>query len=335
MITRRSRVLSYVVRGSPSLLERSTIYLLPIVRGSAGSVWPSWGPDLDSIKSWIEAYFGLVVKVLPPSTVENLKENDDRTIGATEGMIGTFSTPGGDEKHRLKCRYDYQTKHVQISEEDLSPKIKRIFFSQQYIYPGDVKDAAVIIGITCEDLYTPGPQSLFTAGMAYVREKVAVLSFARYHPQIRMSGLRWEDYGYAKTGTDSPYFDDDRTRPTAVTPESAPARLSGTFQTEYFRRAGKLVVHEVCHLFYVNHCVYYHCLMNGTGHLVSAFVNNSSMSSLLTACRLGALVINTRLKTTADQLSSALSVYESCNIVLASTCVGGMSYSELCLRLQV
>ena len=31
-------------------------------------------------------------------------------------------------------------------------------------------------------------------------------------------------------------------------------------------RACKVMVHEVCHMFGIKHCVYFHCLMNGSNH---------------------------------------------------------------------
>ena len=37
------------------------------------------------------------------------------------------------------------------------------------------------------------------------------------------------------------------------------------------RRATKLLVHELAHVYGVDHCIYYACVMNGTGHLVEDF----------------------------------------------------------------
>jgi len=63
-----------------------------------------------------------------------------------------------------------------------------------------------------EDLYD-GPKGLFCAGMALGSDKVAVFSFHRYHPQIRMSPLKWHDYAFQKRAGDYSYFDERTKRP--------------------------------------------------------------------------------------------------------------------------
>mmetsp|Transcript_23424 Transcript_23424/g.38762 ORF Transcript_23424/g.38762 Transcript_23424/m.38762 type:complete len:97 (+) Transcript_23424:765-1055(+) len=36
------------------------------------------------------------------------------------------------------------------------------------------------------------------------------------------------------------------------------------------RRALQTLVHESCHLFHLEHCVYYQCVMNGANHLAES-----------------------------------------------------------------
>ncbi|KPJ81179.1 MAG: hypothetical protein AMS17_19795, partial [Spirochaetes bacterium DG_61] len=77
----------------------------------------------------------------------------------------------------------------------------------------------------------PDPTWNFVFGQASLRERVGVFSFARYDPAF---------YGEARTD-------------------------------EYYRlllhRSCKVLAHETGHMFGLYHCIYYHCLMNGSNHL--------------------------------------------------------------------
>jgi len=278
-IRRRSGAFSYVVQGSPTLLDRTTIYLLPVVLDTVG--WPIWAPDLEALCEYMSAFFGVHVKVLDQALL-SLDLPPERLN--SEGKIVTFKAPEGSDISTdrqqlaasvpIHARYNTETTHLQLWMDDIGDALKRIFNSGRYKTAGDVGDAMIIVGVTCEDLYCDGPDSLFTAGLAYCRDKVSILSFARYHPYLRMSGMRWYDYGYAQTATESPYFDDDKKRPAALV--SKPLK-DLKWKCEFFRRASKLVLHEVGHLFYLMHCTYFHCLMNGTGHLIEDYAAPSHL----------------------------------------------------------
>jgi archaemetzincin len=83
------------------------------------------------------------------------------------------------------------------------------------------------------DLY-PDPNWNFVFGEASPRERVGVYSFARYDPRF---------YGQAPT---------EDTRKLML------------------RRSCKVLAHETCHMFGVDHCVWFHCLMNGSNHLAES-----------------------------------------------------------------
>jgi hypothetical protein len=53
--------------------------------------------------------------------------------------------------------------------------------------------------------------------------------------------------------------------------DECPAVLDTESRVNYLPRAGKLVVHELAHVYGIDHCIHYHCVMNGTGHLVEEF----------------------------------------------------------------
>jgi archaemetzincin len=92
------------------------------------------------------------------------------------------------------------------------------------------EDAYCLIAVTQADLY-PKPGWNFVFGEARLYERVGVYSFARYDPAF---------YGEARG------------------PETG---------RQILRRSLKLMAHEVGHMFGVEHCIFYACVMNGTNHL--------------------------------------------------------------------
>lgn len=94
-------------------------------------------------------------------------------------------------------------------------------------------DAFCVLGITMEDLY-PGEDWNFVFGQASLDAGVGVFSFARYDPAF-FGHARGEDYG----------------------------RLIS-------ERSCKVLVHETAHMFSLSHCIYFHCLMNGSNHLAES-----------------------------------------------------------------
>lgn len=91
-------------------------------------------------------------------------------------------------------------------------------------------DAFCLLGVSVTDLY-PKDEWNFVFGLASIRDRTGVFSFARY---------------------DERFFSDVK------------------YETDYdlirWRSAG-VVAHEVTHMFGIRHCVFYRCLMNGSNHL--------------------------------------------------------------------
>lgn len=94
-------------------------------------------------------------------------------------------------------------------------------------------DAFCLVAITMEDLY-PEPSWNFVFGQASLTDRVAVYSFARYDPAF---------YGDAR-GSD--------------------------YQALLLRRSMKVLTHETGHIFGLAHCIYFHCVMNGSNHLLES-----------------------------------------------------------------
>jgi archaemetzincin len=91
-------------------------------------------------------------------------------------------------------------------------------------------DAYCLLGITMQDLY-PEDSWNFVFGQASLRDRVGVYSFARYHPGF---------YGEAKTDSDKELM---------------------------LKRSLGVLVHETGHMFGIEHCIYFQCVMNGSNHL--------------------------------------------------------------------
>ncbi len=94
-------------------------------------------------------------------------------------------------------------------------------------------DAFCLMAITMEDLY-PHPTWNFVFGQASLRERVGVYSFARYDPAF---------YGEER-GKD--------------------------YKKLLLWRSCKVLVHEIGHQFGIEHCIFYHCVMNGSNHLLES-----------------------------------------------------------------
>jgi len=91
-------------------------------------------------------------------------------------------------------------------------------------------DAFCLLAITMEDLY-PDPSWNFVFGQASLRDRVGVFSFARYDPRF---------YGEER-GKD--------------------------YQEILVRRTCKVLAHEIGHMFSLQHCIFFRCVMNGSNHL--------------------------------------------------------------------
>jgi hypothetical protein len=51
----------------------------------------------------------------------------------------------------------------------------------------------------------------------------------------------------------------------------SPPSLTNNERAEYFRRTGRLILHELGHNFGLAHCIHHHCYMNGSGNLIEDF----------------------------------------------------------------
>lgn len=91
-------------------------------------------------------------------------------------------------------------------------------------------DAFCLLAITMEDLY-PDERWNFVFGEASLRQRVGVYSFARYDP-LFYKEPRGKDY-----------------------------------EKLILRRSCKVLAHETGHMFGLQHCIHFRCLLNGSNHL--------------------------------------------------------------------
>ncbi|MFP3866857.1 MAG: archaemetzincin [Desulfobacteraceae bacterium] len=124
------------------------------------------------------------------------------------------------------------------ADQSLRSRLNPISRNRQ-LYTGDIlalarsrlpADAFCLLAITMTDLY-PDPAWNFVFGQASLRERVGVYSFARYDPAF---------YGEPR-GPD--------------------------YQILLLRRSCKVLVHETSHMFGLQHCIFFKCVMNGSNHL--------------------------------------------------------------------
>ena len=127
---------------------------------------------------------------------------------------------------------------VKLTEWELTTRTNRHTHKRQFLTSDILKmlrsklpaDAFCLCAVTMEDLY-PHPTWNFVFGQASPQNGVGVYSFARYDPAF---------YG---------------------------GRRGGDYQKVLLRRSCRVLVHEVGHLFGLEHCTFYRCVMNGSNHL--------------------------------------------------------------------
>ena len=247
--------------------DRPKIYILPIIDKDDNS-WPEHGPSLQGLSAWMTAFFCRDTEILDMAFLQPQIQEGTRKRKAKDKIL--WQEPGGDGRgNRLVGRICEESGRYQTHVDGLLTQLCTIRENEEY-NGRNLSDAFAVVGVTMCDLYSCD-EDLFVAGMAAGGSKVAVLSFARYHPMLKMSPEKWQDYGYIKKSSNYSYYEDNRPRPTTTPVPLNRNDLPQNVQSEYFHRAGKLLIHEMCHVYGIDHCIHYHCLMNGTAHLVEDF----------------------------------------------------------------
>jgi archaemetzincin len=149
---------------------------------------------VENLRKFTKAYyFGLETKVLPTLDLAKLK------VGS---RINDYSG-----------KLQYNASHILRGLEGKLPS-----------------DAYCMIAVCLTDLY-PRDEWNFVFGMAALRNRTGVFSFARYQESF---------FSSSKSAKED--------------------------KSLLLLRSAKVMVHEIGHMFGLQHCIYYSCIMNGTNH---------------------------------------------------------------------
>ena len=213
------------------------IYLQPL-----GNFDAKEAPNFDNLAEYARLFFCLPVEVLPSVSLER---EDVSTIYWIETAAMKSRIDVKAERKSLrssKCRLEFRS-HKSSSSEHLQLKCSSVLSRLRQTLPDD---ALCLIGLTMFDLFDEDPD-LFVAGLAAGNQRVGVFSFFRYNPTLSFSTEFW--------------YDVKRSQKMSLAEQ----------RHTVLQRSCKLLVHEVCHLLGLDHCIWFSCLMNGSGHLGEDF----------------------------------------------------------------
>ncbi|KAK7481609.1 hypothetical protein BaRGS_00027125 [Batillaria attramentaria] len=196
--------------------------------------------NFSDLVDYASRFLCLPVEALPPLELE-VKDgkvtlvDDPIKRGAMASRTGRST--GRIKKSELHSRYNAKTGHLQLRVDSVLSKLRMQIPA----------NALCLIALTTLDLYGDA-SDLFVAGMAAGNQRVAVFSLRRYDPSLTFC----KEYWYKLHPSSTPVSAQEKSR-------------------LLLQRSCKLVVHEISHLLGVDHCVFFDCCMNGSGHLMEDF----------------------------------------------------------------
>ena len=199
-----------------------------------GEFPPNQAPKLEQLKEYAEAFFGAPVKLLPKIdlTVQCSKAKLTSKVLRSHGKFKQDL-----KVFEVKARSHQSSGYHQLHATSVLNVLTSIPFPS----------SLCTIAVTMSDLYVD-KSDLFIAGWAKGNSRVACFSFSRYNPQVEFSEEKWYDVAVCAKNT------------------SKKDQYSS-----FLERCCRLLVHEVSHILGVDHCIYYKCCMNGSGHLKEDF----------------------------------------------------------------
>ena len=214
----------------------SKIYLLPL-----GDFDCSVTPNFDDLAEYTRQFFHHPVEVLPPVQLSVDKEKKEvfwvDHPKSQELIQANNSKRKSSRVHRYLLEARFHAGRYQLQAASVLLRVKEVIPPQ----------AICLVALTMSDIYD-SPPDLFVAGLAAGNNGVGVFSLKRYDPAITFSIEHWHQI----TQTNSKITDKQK-------------------RTTLLQRSCRLLVHEVAHLLGVDHCIWYCCCMNGSGHLSEDF----------------------------------------------------------------
>ena len=238
----------------PERYADGKIYLLPL--GDFGDETSSSAKfDVHALAEYTRIFYGLPVDVLQNIPVEFCngkviaklskrkdEENQEEVVSGCASNEGggdlAFDDIGRATRHdatsddiELTTRYDATSGHYQV-------RVDTGLLGLRTLMP---KDGLLMVVISLLDVYQ-SPTDLFVAGIGSAASKMGYFSFFRYDPALSFSEEDWFDY-------------------------TIDANCKQSRRKLQLQRCCKLLVHEIGHIFGIGHCIYFSCVMNGSGNL--------------------------------------------------------------------
>lgn len=246
-------------RNEPNLKHRvkltnQIIYIAPI--GSFSN-----GPSIELLSRFASIYFGLPVVVLDPFV-----------IGTSKNTSSSVHAVVTEEKEKEKEQVIVKHPNL-LSEEDIIIT-SRISYGAQQLLTTDIldildlikpSDALLVLGITMIDLY-PKESWNFVMGEADQARKIGVFSFARYTVSIPEKSKEKEVKASTSHAT-CPRGGIEETKEIKEikeTKEEGKGKGGNNNKGTLFFNSCSVMIHELFHLFGVDHCQFYECIMRGS-----------------------------------------------------------------------
>ena len=233
---------SFNAEGS-SLTSRysgSKIYLLPLGDFESAN---GAAPSFSLLAEYAQLFFAVPVVVLPAVQLTVDRARRQVTWEDSSSLREMIADPKASRRSQrsssthLNARF-HKNGNYQLQVGPVLLKLKQCIPS----------DGFCLMALTMADLYDSN-SDLFVAGMAAGNHRVGVFSLKRYNPTLTFATDNWYD----------------------ITTDSEAVPSEEALKSIVLQRSCKLLVHEIAHIFGLDHCIWYSCCMNGSGHLEEDF----------------------------------------------------------------
>eukprot|EP01083_Nonionella_stella_P004416 12772_1 len=163
----------------------------------------------------------------------------------------------------IKSRHNSRSQTKQLKTGSICKQLKAI--KKQNV------DLCCVMGVSIIDLY-PGEKWNFVFGEASCYDAVGIFSFARYLPGFSdLSNIKHtKNVSVERRNKLMQLKSMLNGKQTRHDPKWFNQILSEKEQILFIKRCVQVLTHEIGHLFGLDHCPYFECVMNGANHLVES-----------------------------------------------------------------